>query len=1010
MFLERMNRYDHSVEHGQSLDTCGIAFDGAVNEAIEAGDVILADYQVVDWFVGEEGSADASLNASERALLAAYLDGGGRLLISGAELGWDLVDQGRDPTFYRDYLRAEYQGDSAGTYDFFGMTGGIFDGLVGSFDDSTQGTYDVGYPDRLDASNGSTVVLNYTNGTADGAAVAYTADFGLVHFGFPLETVTDPNTRADLFCAAVDYLLSSGATDVMLSPDREAFTLPGKTVVYTHTLANTSDVTDTYHLTHTSSQGWMVTHPTSITLDGELTTTLVVSIVVPLDAVGGLVDRTVLTSTSQSQPSVHDSVTDITTVQYDLVCTPRLINPGFEGGTDQSVWQVSVSGGGPVFAHRDDPPPSVEPATGDWLAWLGAYTPGVTATVVLTQVVALPAGEPTIDMSLSWQAVGSSQGGSANLDRLAVDLYDLNGTLLENLLTVTSASPTSGVGLNSPQSGGWQVSEFGLGNTLNQSDVAVAGQTVQVVIRAVSRDTAFFVDDVHLTTCGRPGPDEFRALWVDAFHEGIKSRKQIDKLVETAQVGNFNALVVQVRRRGDTYYPSTLDPWAPDANTAFDALAYLIERAHAAGIEVHAWSPTLAIWSADTPPTAPDHAFNLHGPGASEAKYWLMTSYTGEDKPGDELHYLDPGHPDAADYIVALYAELAINYGLDGIHLDRVRYPEPHGEFCQAQDWYCQDWGYNPTSVARFQTYTDRTDIPDPLDEQWIQWRRDQVTALVRRIYLAVTAINPQLRVSAAVSTVGFAPTEAFGWETRSPYRQQLQDWRGWLEEGILDLALPMIYRDEGTHAAEFDAWSAWTKEHQYGRASTVGTGLYLNAVEDSMAQWLRARQPSGAGNRALGLSSYSYGTPSDTATAGRDFVNAAVTEVFTQPAHVPSLSWKDKPTLGHLTGQFNVTQTQSVNLNNLILTLTGPESQGNSLMQARPLSIDGNGWFGAVDLAPGAYTLATQELTTDVMITQSVTITAGVVASYELIPPESPTPSRVWSVYLPIVVKSPSH
>ena len=103
------------------------------------------------------------------------------------------------------------------------------------------------------------------------------------------------------------------------------------------------------------------------------------------------------------------------------------------------------------------------------------------------------------------------------------------------------------------------------------------------------------------------------------------------------------------------------------------------------------------------------------------------------------------------------------------------------------------------------------------------------MTALVRRIYLTVTALNPRLRVSAALSTVGFAPTPVYGWETRSPYRQQLQDWRGWLEEGILDLALPMTYRDEEIDAAQFDDWIEWEKDHQYGRGVVVGTGLYLN-------------------------------------------------------------------------------------------------------------------------------------------------------------------------------------
>ena len=84
---------------------------------------------------------------------------------------------------------------------------------------------------------------------------------------------------------------------------------------------------------------------------------------------------------------------------------------------------------------------------------------------------------------------------------------------------------------------------------------AYSGETVQVVLSAVSAGTAFFVDDVSLVTAGAAGTDEFRAFWVDAYRPGIKSRKQIDELVETAQAGNFNAVVVQVRRRGNTCYP-----------------------------------------------------------------------------------------------------------------------------------------------------------------------------------------------------------------------------------------------------------------------------------------------------------------------------------------------------------------------------------------------------------------------------------------------------------------------
>ena len=859
MFLERMNSYGYAVQHAQALAACGLAFDGAVNEAVQAGDLGLAGYPGVDWFVGEDSVADNSLDGVERSLLAAYLDGGGRLLLSGSEIGYDLVAKGRDPAFYHDYLQAEYLGDDAGTYAYAGVEGGPFAGLEGGFDDGSGGGYDVGYPDLVGSTPGSTLVLTYTPaltpGLAAGAAVAYDAGPGgarVVYLGFPLEAVVDAGQRAALACAAAGYLLNGA-------------------------------------------------------------------------------------------PQAGN---------------PRLVNPGFEGGSGQSAWQVSAGDGAdPVLAHRADLPSYVEPHGGDWVAWLGGHVPGVSASVVMTQVVALPAGEPTAALALSW-FVGV--GGPASGDALTLGVYDQGGILQSPLLALDGGSPA----------GAWQTSLFSL--------EAFPGQTVQLAFRATTTNTAFFVDDVQIVTAGPPAADEFRALWADAYHPGLKSRRQIDEMVETAQAGSLNALVVQVRRRGDTYYPSALDPWAPDADPGFDALAYLVERAHAAGIEVHAWATTLAIWNAGTVPSAPSHTFNLHGSGVAGRDYWLMTSDAGvEDASG--VYYLDPGHPDVVDYTVAIYEELARDYDLDGLHLDRVRYAG-------------QNWGYNPTALARFQAQAGRDDVPLPSDPAWMQWRRDQVTALVRRIYLAVTAIDPNLRVSAAASAVYLPPDDDHPWETREPYTHHLQDWRAWLEEGIIDLALPMIYRNDDVYPDHFDGWSTWSKEHQYDRGLVVGTGLYMNTLPDSMDQWQRVREPSPLGYQALGMAGYSYATPSSDGATGRALANAAVTYLFDRSAAVPSLPWKDAPTLGHLSGKL-IQGFPCYDLDGMAVQLSGPAVQ--------TLSADGSGWFGAVDLPPGDYLLSVDVGLPEPRVVP-VTISAGFVARLQVLLPSC----APHALYLPLLLK----
>ena len=207
LFLERMNSYDYAVEHAKSLETCNcMYFDGASNEAVIDASVSLFDYDGVDWYLGEESTVDRTFDFTEQVLIETYLDNGGHLIVSGAEIGWDIGrSSGGNSSvpFYNNYLKAAYAGDDAGTYNVAGT--GIFNGIATSFDDGTN-EYNTAYPDRLSATGGSTVVMNYNGGTGDGAATAYNGSFGVVNFGFPLETVTDEAARAEILCNSVAFL------------------------------------------------------------------------------------------------------------------------------------------------------------------------------------------------------------------------------------------------------------------------------------------------------------------------------------------------------------------------------------------------------------------------------------------------------------------------------------------------------------------------------------------------------------------------------------------------------------------------------------------------------------------------------------------------------------------------------------------------------------------------------------------------------------------------------------
>ncbi|MFN0072333.1 MAG: family 10 glycosylhydrolase [Chloroflexota bacterium] len=449
---------------------------------------------------------------------------------------------------------------------------------------------------------------------------------------------------------------------------------------------------------------------------------------------------------------------------------------------------------------------------------------------------------------------------------------------------------------------------------------------------------------------------EIRALWVDAFHDGFKNPRQVDQLVADARKGNFNTLYVQVRRRGDAYFHNRREPRTEDADLApgFDALQYVIEKARAEEprIEVHAWITTIPIWSKkDAPPRDPDHALNRHGPGTDGGEYWLMRRDDGETWNG-EGYDLDPGNPDAASHIVTVATALVKNYEIDGLHLDRVRYPE--GNPAQRR------WGYNMASVARFNDRYQRTGSPDPNDPQWGDWRREQMTALVRRIYVESLAINPKLKLSAAVIPWGRNPTSDADWLRTSAYSAVFQDWRAWLNEGILDVAVTMNYsrEDNPSQRQWFDGWIQWAKEQPNNRHVAMGLGAYLNTPAATQDQVGRVRAAVQSGRRVAGVSLYSYAVSNRTQTnddptdnvettqllsalAAGD-TSAGRTSLFNRPAPVPDMAWKSAGDRGHL-----------------MLSL-GRDFDGARVkligQEARNQIADGNGFAGFVDLPTGRY------------------------------------------------------
>ena len=237
------NTFDFIKQHGSALHNNDYLFDSASNEAIINKYIKLTDYQIVDWILGEEGTATSSFNDIEQTLIQEFLMDGGKLFVSGSEVGYDLSDKGNtnDKLFYEKFLRANYISDAAGgrqaNYNAYGVQGTLFDGVNLSFDDGTQGSYDVDWPDGIKPISNQEINLKFEGVDYDssgGAGISYRGGFGgsplsggLVYLTIGFESIYPENKR-NIIMKRVMHYLDGPFTSIMdenqLVPDKPRIT------------------------------------------------------------------------------------------------------------------------------------------------------------------------------------------------------------------------------------------------------------------------------------------------------------------------------------------------------------------------------------------------------------------------------------------------------------------------------------------------------------------------------------------------------------------------------------------------------------------------------------------------------------------------------------------------------------------------------------------------------------------------------------------------------------------
>ena len=314
---------------------------------------------------------------------------------------------------------------------------------------------------------------------------------------------------------------------------------------------------------------------------------------------------------------------------------------------------------------------------------------------------------------------------------------------------------------------------------------------------------------------------EFRATWfttVTNIDWPSKSNLTVDQqkteltnLLDQLAASNINAVCFQVRGRSDAYYKSNYEPWAKElTNTlgqdpGYDPLEYAIQEAHKRGMELHAWINPFRVSTTTNNRLTENDINSLYKAPTGKTKLqwsWVLAynngSFTGQ--------IIDPGVPDAREYVVNVLMDIVENYDIDGVVMDDYFYA--YGG-TTTEDQKSQDTYYDANKVV------DVDGDGDKLDD----WRRSNVDAVIADFSSKVRAAKPWVRFGmgpGGIWTMQSKAATAYG--IQLPYNivgADLYEQLGcntveWIKNGWVDYVCPQIYWATTAAKQDYDVLCEW--------------------------------------------------------------------------------------------------------------------------------------------------------------------------------------------------------
>lgn len=325
-----------------------------------------------------------------------------------------------------------------------------------------------------------------------------------------------------------------------------------------------------------------------------------------------------------------------------------------------------------------------------------------------------------------------------------------------------------------------------------------------------------------------PEPERMRGVWLatvsgldwpspaslkaetDSARVEMQKKALTDKLDNLVRIG-VNTVFFQVKPDGTALYHSAILPWS-DVMTGvigkypgYDPLAFMLAEAHKRGLKVHAWLNPYRVSVKIQPETVASLSGTLSLSTASVYALhhdWIRTA-AGR-------FVLDPGLPEARNWITSVVTELVANYDIDGIQFDDYFYYETSQSQLDDNDTY-RKYGQSFANKA--------------------SWRRHNTLLLITQVSSAIKALKTD--VVFGISPVGVwrnMADDPRGSNTQggSPsYDTAYADTRQWVEMGLLDYIAPQLYWPFARKIVQYDLLIKWWSDV----VSLTDTRLYIGVA-----------------------------------------------------------------------------------------------------------------------------------------------------------------------------------